>query len=784
MSKVSIASDMFDTGEDAETRLRKDEAAWRGELGRDSIRSLSGIYGDGDISIRTQGEKLSISSFLRSGSGPLGCLEKAEDAQRPTFGLPVVSPQKKPKARPILPPPEDKLTFCVDQVPTKDTTVEVEKDPWNVESLVEQFSMVHGDRESDVSVPSLSCIGELLSEMKEGLTPKDIMDRLMNASKKVSSKARNNKSQLLTSSVINLDSTSLSHCGDHQKLKTIPSFVDGEKSFCRGYESDRSTRYSSSFCSRLSLDEGPPAMALRNGPVPNVETITINDSVDPSVCNITDFGGEEEEAYVCVLTPESMDFDIFNDFNREQHYTINKACYVDGQRRDAAALIHIPVSRMTLQPGEKRVVSVTVAALIGETIKIKVEVTRFDPVTQEREVNNVFGKIVAEIPKISLLHPLSVDMKPVADERLKYQGMMVLRNNGRSVVPVKLSLVQLSHLEVDMFFLDREKTTSVTYRLEPGQTLKQVINCLTPPIFECSRTTGQTLVNAQVQVTLATSAQVQLPPITATTFTARLSPNFFCVPASLTMTADSPLPCQVYNSGTQVYSFQATATSGFTVQPCIFTAQPQQTVTLVITFLGRTFKKGILTLNASELQSKSSGKFYTIQLQGTGSCSTSSSVSGTPQNSRPTSPISPCNSIAEGGLQLACTHKQLVWGGCHLQQRVVKSCSLKNLNSQREKLRLSLSDPHNCFKILTEKKTVECEMLVSLQPMENCQVSVVMLAANPGPKWGHLTISRFNQPQDKKVLLLYGFGGKAHVNIEGVMTDPEQHMWLYLDPPC
>ncbi|KAG8279733.1 centrosome cycle, partial [Homalodisca vitripennis] len=398
---------------------------------------------------------------------------------------------------------------------------------------------------------------------------------------------------------------------------------------------------------------------------------------------------------------------------------------------------------------------------------------------------SVMGRAAAlgvGVQRISLLHPLSVDMKPVADERLKYQGMMVLRNNGRSVVPVKLSLVQLSHLEVDMFFLDREKTTSVTYRLEPGQTLKQVINCLTPPIFECSRTTGQTLVNAQVQVTLATSAQVQLPPITATTFTARLSPNFFCVPASLTMTADSPLPCQVYNSGTQVYSFQATATSGFTVQPCIFTAQPQQTVTLMITFLGRTFKKGILTLNASELQSKSSGKFYTIQLQGTGSCSTSSSVSGTPQNSRPTSPISPCNSIAEGGLQLACTHKQLVWGGCHLQQRVVKSCSLKNLNSQREKLRLSLSDPHNCFKILTEKKTVECEMLVSLQPMENCQVSVVMLAANPGPKWGHLTISRFNQPQDKKVLLLYRFGGKTHVNIEGVMTDPEQHMWLYLDP--
>lgn len=30
-------------------------------------------------------------------------------------------------------------------------------------------------------------------------------------------------------------------------------------------------------------------------------------------------------------------------------------------------------------------------------------------------------------------------------------------------------------------------------------------------------------------------------------------------------------------------------------------------------------------------------------------------------------------------------------------------------------------------------------------------------------------------------LPLYAFGGKAKVNIEGVLQDPEQHMWLYLD---
>lgn len=59
-----------------------------------------------DDDFRTQGEKLSISSFLRSKSGPLGCLEKVENIQRPYFGRPVSSPEKKCKPRPILPPPE------------------------------------------------------------------------------------------------------------------------------------------------------------------------------------------------------------------------------------------------------------------------------------------------------------------------------------------------------------------------------------------------------------------------------------------------------------------------------------------------------------------------------------------------------------------------------------------------------------------------------------------------------------------------------------------------------
>lgn len=48
---------------------------------------------------------------------------------------------------------------------------------------------------------------------------------------------------------------------------------------------------------------------------------------------------------------------------------------------------------------------------------------------------------------------------------------------------------------------------------------------------------------------------------------------------------------------------------------------------------------------------------------------------------------------------LTCTHKQLVWGGCALQQRAVKTCSLKNQSSHREKLLLKVTDSNRCFKV-------------------------------------------------------------------------------------
>lgn len=57
-----------------------------------------------------------------------------------------------------------------------------------------------------------------------------------------------------------------------------------------------------------------------------------------------------------------------------------------------------------------------------------------------------------------------------------------------------------------------------------------------------------------------------------------------------------------------------------------------------------------------------------------------------------------------------------------------------------------------CWQILNEKNNVETEVKLSLQPMENMQISVVAQPGYMGPKRGILTISRLNSPSDKKIV--------------------------------
>ncbi|XP_054284732.1 uncharacterized protein LOC129001462 isoform X2 [Macrosteles quadrilineatus] len=729
-TNVSVNSEDFQFTEDASQRLNRDER----QFSIASARSLSGIYGDANTSVNVGGEKLSISGFLRSGSGPLGSLGTGDgvgDSQRPQFGMISTSPEKTGKPRPIMPPPD------VDEEPVRDT-------PWLPHSLVEQYSNIHGD-EADTSVPSLSYIGELLEKLQHGANHKEVLDQLMGSQTKAQTKPNESIKP---------------------KPNRISSIVEGDNSFCQGVEGNLS------FSTRDNS-----ALQYSNFDTP------MNESGAMSVCNVTDFEGDED-ACVCVMTPQSMDFDVFNELSHPAEYSFSKACYVDGQRKDSAAYVHFPVPKMILYPGQRKTLTINIAALIGGVIKIKIEVTRKNPLTQARECSNVFGKIIAEIPKVSLLtkHKGEMIPNPECQHNGKYQHTIVMKNEGRSTVPLKLTVTKVTHEEVLFHFGGREKQT-VTVMVDPGQIVRQPVLCEIPPIFAHLEPADTIIpVEGTVEFLLATTDLYQLNPVAPVTLVATLRPYFFGAPATLAVPSDLPL----YNNSDQPVVLRTSSAFGYTVQPSSFTVPSNQTfVVHVDTAETRNpLRCGELTLHTvfpPDMQSH-----FTIKLQEDRRTSHSSNNSlATPHSSRAASPTSPGSSSSlatpVGELKVACSHKQLVWGGCHLHQKVFKTFCIKNMGRHREKLRLTVMDNAKCFKIVSDEETLQSEIKLSLQPMDNREIKLAVLATVQGPLWGHLTISRICRAVDKNVLPLYAFGGKPTVNISQGVFEVDSRQYLFLD---
>jgi len=724
-SKISVNSDDFQSNEDTSQRLLRDER----EFSLASTRSLSGIYDSANISVNVNGEKLSMYSFLRSGSGPLGSLGTGSgDCESPQFGMLATSPEKKGRPRAIHPPPQEKPTFVLDEEPVRDT-------PWAPHSLVEQYSSIHsnGDAtEADVSGPSMSYINDMLDQMRKGANPKELYHRFPAS---------------LSESKNKQDS--------HSKPNKITSFVEGDDD---------------SFCQGIGVEHN--SMAEEKSGLLNPDSQV---SLDESFCNVTDFEGDED-ACVCVMTPQAMDFDIFNDLNEPVEYSFAKACYVNGDRKDNAVYVHFPSSKLMLNPDQKQTVTIHIAALVEGAIKVRIEVTRRNPLTQARERSIVYGKIVAEIPKLILRTNRKVEMMPNLDCRYegKYQHTIELINKGRSTVPLKLILTKTADDDVEFNFGEKEKK-EVVVMVEPGQVMRQLVQCETPPVFAHLQPPDSVFpVVATVTFRLASTDVYQLYPVDPITVVAPLKPYFFGAPPTMVV----PGLLKLYNSCEQPAVFTAKASTRFTVHPQSFTIPAQKTflVTVNTEGTGNPRRNGELYLMVGYPMGKTSR--YIIHLR-EDLHNTSSNSLDTPHSSRATSPISPSHSVPVEDLKVACSMMQLVWGGCRLHHRVVKSFCIKNMGRQREKLRLTTSDP--CFKIVCEEDSLKPEFKLSLQPMENREIKVAVLATVAGPQWGLLTICRIGRGQDKNVLPLYAFGGKPQVSLTHGVFEVETNKFLFLD---
>ncbi|RZF34061.1 hypothetical protein LSTR_LSTR016645, partial [Laodelphax striatellus] len=84
--------------------------------------------------------------------------------------------------------------------------------------------------------------------------------------------------------------------------------------------------------------------------------------------------------------------------------------------------------------------------------------------------------------------------------------------------------------------------------------------------------------------------------------------------------------------------------------------------------------------------------------------------------------------------------------------------------------------------LVEEKGNAVQEMRINLEGMESRQITVSYCPLQVGASKASLVITRANQKStcgqpNRKVLYLYGYGGKAVLNIRGVNKDPENRMW-------
>uniref|UniRef100_A0A1B6DKN0 Abnormal spindle-like microcephaly-associated protein ASH domain-containing protein n=1 Tax=Clastoptera arizonana TaxID=38151 RepID=A0A1B6DKN0_9HEMI len=804
LSSLTLGSENFVPGEAVENMLLEDEKAWYQEKSmlNEGKMSLSGVLSG------QEEDKLSFSSFLRKGSCPLGSLDDDKRKEpRPTFGRSIVSPVKNKPTFALAPAlkgePKD-----LDEIPTKESdafrTVPQHDDE-------ERFSL-----SAVSSVASASQIAELLSNMstdsprtllknmlckassKKHLTP--VPERSINNDSQIMSDFRKSFTELCESfkkqSILKNESSSQtlipmptsSKDVSHDNNRTRPSIC----------ETEASTRYSSSIDScfdwtgfkTLTNDKtkhdghekdkshvSQVSAEISEKILPEDDNLVTSTTKEPTDLNHENQDLEETdlEMHVCVATVASMDFDIINKTENEQLCTFKHNLYVKGEISNDAAVVLIANEEVVLDKYSSMTISVTLIPLVAEAITLKLDVVRKDTVTEHVIVDTVTGVVVGEYPNISLSNDSTINFD-VLHEGCTTHRFFKLHNFGKSSVPVTLKISKKSIENNAFSFNGRD---NIDIMINPGEGIKQKIDCRAGDVEIV------TDITAAIEVSLTVFVDfIKLPNLLSIPLKCTVVPCRLLIDQSeliLQTGTKSVLPvknCTQVNMKTSVIP-----PVGVVVQPSTLLLQPGQKSSISVSFDQKN-TRGILRLGSSvSIQVLPNGKMYEIPVISKPLVlSVSDSTPGsTPASSRAPSPMSPTSSVAsaDGNMQLECTHKTLVWASYPLHSKTQKTCMLRNRSVHKEKLLISSSN--SCFKLLKDQKKLEDQIQLSLQPMENTTLTVVMMPTQAGACTSLLSIQRINSSLEKKLIPLFGYGGKAKLIPEGVSRDPDQRMWLYLD---
>ncbi|KAK4885536.1 hypothetical protein RN001_001807 [Aquatica leii] len=143
------------------------------------------------------------------------------------------------------------------------------------------------------------------------------------------------------------------------------------------------------------------------------------------------------------------------------------------------------------------------------------------------------------------------------------------------------------------------------------------------------------------------------------------------------------------------------------------------------------------------------------------------------------------DSLPGGKLPIETNRIELIWGCVRTGKRKIQNFTLRN--KSQNKLRLQISSSNTCFRILSDHSDLESVSVLSIlmYPAESRSFTVAFIPTSVGAVVGKLNFTPVGselQMQQKKrqMLMMFGYGGHANIEVQNVLKDTNMKMWLSL----
>ncbi|XP_039290964.1 uncharacterized protein LOC120352786 [Nilaparvata lugens] len=417
----------------------------------------------------------------------------------------------------------------------------------------------------------------------------------------------------------------------------------------------------------------------------------------------------------------------------------------NGQLCPKAVKIIFP-PEVTLAPGETKKVEIQVIPFAIGVLDIAMQVDEVEENSDDLRSFLCTVTLRSEKPRLIITKipndeydNAEIDFGLLPEESLR-KSVISIENVGNVKVPLNLTVTDNSS-KFQVFHLQETDKSEVFEKLvilDPGERLEEPVYCFTPPLEHTNLSQPSRQITGELCVSLASIvrettkfARFQLKTTVGYT-RVLISPN--CNP--LVVPAYEKRPLLIRNASVLPVTLNLVVEDAdFRLERDVIRLESKEDGNILVEYSPMQFKNNMkkssrlwLCIDSTEtryevkmigqcnsldqnLISSSTGGDSVVRhdsvarpksvasIMTASSTSPQGSKTATPYTSRSSSPCSSNLSTEKGSLDLASTHSALVWTSCPLQVAERKGCVLRNKNSYKEKLLLSIVDNSGCYKV-------------------------------------------------------------------------------------